>query len=370
MTATTAWTADAVVTPEAVLRPGTVVVDGDGRIVDVRSAGRTDGTRLPPDVVLVPGAVDLHGDAVEKLAEPRPGARMPFGVAARALDRRLAAAGVTTAYSALGFAGDELGLREPGASAALAEAVGSLPGACVEHRIHLRVELSHAASVKAAVHVVLSGGASLVSVMDHTPGQGQFTTVEAYAAYHRSTYGTDAAGLQARIDEKLAAGAAIADHARLVSRAAAGAGVPLAWHDPDSAAAVHAAADAGAAIAEFPTTVDAARSARERGLCVVMGAPNLLRGSSTSGNLSAVECLRLGLLDALVSDYYPEATWPSVLRAGLPLREAVRLVAGAPAAAAGLPDRGRIAEGLRADLVALRPDGTVVTTVVAGRTVA
>jgi len=346
------------------------VAGADGRILEVRGAVRRDAMRLEPDVVLVPGAVDLHGDAVEKLAEPRAGARMPFDVAARSLDRRLAAAGVTTAFSALGFAGDELGLREPGASADLAEAVRSLPDPCVEHRIHLRVELSHAAPVKAAVDVVLSGGAALVSVMDHTPGQGQFTSVEAYAAYHRSTYGTDAAGLQARIDEKLAAGAAITQHARTVSQAAARAGIPLAWHDPDNSAAVHAAADAGAAVAEFPTTVEAARAARERGLCVVMGAPNLLRGSSTSGNLSAVECLQLGLLDALVSDYYPEALWPSVLRAGLSLQDAVRLLAQAPAAAAGLTDRGRIDEGLRADLVALRPDGTVVGAVVAGRAVA
>lgn len=370
MSSTTAWTADAVVTPDEVLRPGTVVVDRQGCILDVRREGCSGETRLAPDVVLAPGAVDLHGDAIEKLAEPRPGARMPFTVAARSLDRRLAAAGVTTAFSALGFAGDELGLREPGASAALAETVRSLADPCVDHRIHLRVELSHAASVKAAADVVLSGGAALLSVMDHTPGQGQFTTVDAYAAYHEKTYGASGPALQARIDDKLSAGSAIAEHAALMAWAAARAGVPFAWHDPDTAAVVERAAGAGATIAEFPTTVEAARTARARRLTVVMGAPNLLRGSSTSGNLSAVECLRLGVLDALVSDYYPEAIWPAVLQAALPLHDAVRLVAEAPALAAGLRDRGRIELGLRADLVGVRADGTVIRTIVAGRVVA
>jgi alpha-D-ribose 1-methylphosphonate 5-triphosphate diphosphatase len=132
---------------------------------------------------------------------------------------------------------------------------------------------------------------------------------------------------------------------------------------------VQRALDAGARIAEFPTTEAAARAAREVGLAVLMGAPNLLRGSSSSGNLSAVETLRLGLLDGLVSDYYPEAIWPAVLRGGLSLTDAVGFAADSPARAAGLDDRGRIEPGHRADPVALRPDGTVVRTIVAGRVV-
>lgn len=370
MSGTKSWMADAVVTPEEVLRPGTVVVDAEGCVVDVHPSASVSGTRFGPGITLVPGAVDLHGDALEKLAEPRPGTRMPFGVAARALDRRLAAAGVTTSFSALSFAGDELGLREPGASAQLAHALRSLPHPYVDHRIHLRVELSHASSVKAAVDVVAAGGAALLSVMDHTPGQGQFRTVEAYGAYLQRTYGAGAPERQACLDDKLSAGAAITGHAQLVAAAAAEAGVPLAWHDPDTAAVVQCAADAGAVIAEFPTTLEAARAARARALYVVMGAPNLLRGSSSSGNLSAVECLRSGLLDALVSDYYPEAIWPAVFRSGLPLLDGVRLVTQAPAMAAGLIDRGCIRPGLRADLVALHSDGTVARTIVAGRSVA
>lgn len=370
MTATS-WTAGTVVCPTATLTPGTVHVDGDGRITDVRAGASPDASDLGGDVLLVPGAVDLHGDAIEKLAEPRPGVRMPFPVAARALDRRLAASGVTTAYSALSFAGDELGLREPAAAADLAAALRDLPDPSVRHLIHLRVELTHGPSVEAAAALLgRPGDVALVSVMNHTPGQGQFTTVAAYAAFHEKTYGTGGAALDLRVREKLAAASAAPKHLATVARAAANAGTPLAYHDPDSPAAVQRAHAAGARIAEFPTTEAAARAARKLGLTVLMGAPNLLRGSSSSGNLSAVQTLRYGLLDGLVSDYYPEAMWPAVIRAGLPLCDAAGLVADVPARAAGLTDRGRIEPGRRADLVAVRSDGTVVRTIVAGRVVA
>src|SRR6266536_3047800 len=126
----------------------------------------------------------------------------------------------------------------------------------------------------------------------------------------------------------------------------------------------------GAVIAEFPTTADAAASAGPAGLAVAMGAPNLLLGRSTGGNLSAVEALAAGTLDLLVSDYYPEAMWPAALASGLPLPAAVALVTAAPARVAGLHDRGVLAPALRADLAALRPDGTIVRTLVCGQPIA
>jgi alpha-D-ribose 1-methylphosphonate 5-triphosphate diphosphatase len=363
------WTAAAVVTPDRVLRPGTVSAGDDGRITDVRE-GTVPGAHDLGDVLLAPGAVDLHSDAVEKLAEPRPGVRLPFGVAVRALDRRLAGAGVTTGYAALSLAGDEIGLRERWATEALAGELRVLDDPLVDHRLHLRVEVTDADSVSAAEELLAGGQVALLSVMNHTPGQGQFRSTDSYVAFYRRNYAVGERELHARIGMKVAAGPHLTERLGRLAGAARSGGVPFAWHDPDSAGTIARAGAHGAVIAEFPTTVEAARAARPAGLAVAMGAPNLLLRRSTSGNLSAVDALAEGALDLLVSDYYPEAMWPAALASGLPLPAAVALVSAAPARVAGLTDRGVLAPGRRADLVALDRDGTVRRTVVAGRTVA
>lgn len=367
---TSQWTAGTVLTPDRTLSPGTVVVDGDGTILDVAPGASGAAVDLGSSTVLVPGAVDLHGDALEKMVEPRPGVRMPFALAARALDRRLAAAGVTTSFSALSFAGDELGLRDPAASAELARAVREQADPLVDHRVHLRVEVTDEASVAAAVETARTGGLGLLSAMNHTPGQGQFTDLDSYVRYHEKTYGTAAEESRRRAESKLAGHAAIPGRLSRLADAARAAGLALAWHDPDSAESVERAAALGVGITEFPTVKEALLAANDRGLTVAMGAPNLLRRSSSSGNLSALDAMGLGTVDALVSDYYPEALWPAVWSVDLTPRERAELVAGHPARAAGLTDRGRIEPGLRADLVGVGPDGTVRCTVVAGRRVA
>lgn len=363
------WTAGTVVAQAGVLEPGTVSVDAAGRIQEVVPGVTRGAVDLGSGTTLVPGAVDLHGDAVEKLVEPRPGVRMPFAVAVRALDRRLAAAGVTTSFSALSFAGDELGLRDPAASAALARELRFQEDPVVDHRMHLRVEVTDAASVAAAQAAILAGEVDLVSVMNHTPGQGQFSDFEAYVSYHERTYGTSVEESRRRAAAKQEMRDALAEHLDRIASAAHAADVSFAWHDPDTADSVDRATGLGATIAEFPTTQEALGAAAKRGLTVVMGAPNLLRRTSSSGNLSAVDAMAARVLDVLVSDYYPEAMWPAVVQCGRPLAEAVDMVAGRPAEAAGLTDRGRIAPGLRADLVGIGPDGSVLCTIVAGRRV-
>ena len=365
---TTCWTAGTVVAGNRVLSPGTVAVNAEGLIEEVTS-GAVPGTHDLGDAILVPGAIDLHSDAVEKLAEPRPGVRLPFGLAVRALDSRLAMAGVTTAYAALSLAGDEIGLRERAATEALADELRALPDPRVEHRLHLRVEITDGPSVAAAERLVAQGSVALLSVMNHTPGQGQFRTLESYVSFYRRNYAEDERDLFSRVGVKMAETAHLEPRLTRLASAARRAGVPLAWHDADSAETVARAHAHGASIAEFPTTLEAARAAGSARLAVAMGAPNLLLRRSTSGNLGAVEALAARALDLLVSDYYPEAMWPAALASGLPLPDAVRLVATTPARAGRLTDRGRIAPGLRADLVALRPDGTVCRTLVAGRIV-
>jgi alpha-D-ribose 1-methylphosphonate 5-triphosphate diphosphatase len=359
------FSAGTVVAGDRLLAPGTVVVAADGTIAGVRAGRMPGGTDLG-DVLLAPGAVDLHSDAVEKLAEPRPGVRMPFGAAVRALDCRLAGAGVTTGFAALSLAGDEIGLRQRSATEALAEQLRDLPAPRVRHRLHLRVEITDEPSVEAALALLGRGGVHLLSVMNHTPGQGQFGGVGSYVSFYRDNYGVSEPDLHARIAVKVAAAPHLDGRLDRLAAAARRAGVVLAWHDPDSAEAVAAAARRGVAVAEFPTTMAAADAAGPAGLAVAVGAPNLLLRRSTSGNLSAADALARGVVTMLVSDYYPEALWPAALGCGLPLPRAVALVTRAPARAAGLADRGELAPGRRADLVALRPDGTAVRTIVAG----
>lgn len=356
---TGAWAAGTVVVGDRVLAPGTVVAGADGLIAAVEPGVRRGARDLGASTILVPGAVDLHGDAIEGLCEPRPGVRMPLEVAARALDARLASSGVTTGFAAVSFAGRELGLRDPATAAALLATLRELPDPRVEHRAHARVEVTDPESVAAAERMVRAGEVDLASVMDHTPGQGQFQSVAAYARYQEGHYGRSRVEIEELLGTKLGGAERVSELAQRVAAAASAAGIPLAWHDPDSPAVVATAAAMGAVIAEFPTTAVAARAAREAGMAVAGGAPNLLRGVSSSGNLSAREALRAGVLDVAVSDYYPEAMWPAALATGLPLPAAVALVSAAPARAAGLDDRGRLAEGLRADLVGLDGLGRV-----------
>jgi alpha-D-ribose 1-methylphosphonate 5-triphosphate diphosphatase len=366
---TASWSAGTVVLPDRVLTPGTVVVEG-GRITSVHSGVRFGDDDFGPNAIIAPGAVDLHSDAVEKLAEPRPGVRLPFPIAVRSLDRRLAGAGVTTAFAALSLAGDEIGLRERLATEALACELRALAQPHVDHRLHLRVEITDEGSVAAAEELLAVGVVHLLSVMNHTPGQGQFTSIDSYLAFYARNYAMSEPDLRARIGVKLAAGPHLDARLTRLAYAADRAGVPLAWHDPDSPGTIAQARSYGATIAEFPTTAAAAYAAAPAGLTVAMGAPNLLLRRSTSGNLSATDALAAGALDLLVSDYYPEAMWPAALGSGLPLPEAVRLVTAAPAAAAGLADRGVLAAGHRADLVALHADGSVIRVMAAGRIVA
>jgi alpha-D-ribose 1-methylphosphonate 5-triphosphate diphosphatase len=364
------WSAGVVVTPDEVLRPGTVIVGPDGRVDDVAEGTRPGTVDLGSATVLMPGAVDLHCDAVEKLVEPRPGVRMPLDTALEALDRRMAAAGITTAYAALSLAGPELGLRDAVATAELVAAIVTLGSTRTDHRVHLRVEVTDTACVRTAEELIGQGSAEIVSLMDHTPGRGQFTTLEAYVAFHTATSGRTEADVRAHAAAKEARGDQVPHLAGRVANAAKGMAVPLACHDPDSRETVDVAVSLGAVIAEFPTTLDAARHAHAVGVAVAMGSPNILRGRSSSGNVAAGDVLREGSLDLLVSDYYPEATWPAAFSAGLSLRRIADLVAGAPARAAGLIDRGELSPGRRADFVAVDDRGRVTLTVRNGRVVA
>jgi len=307
---------------------------------------------------LMPGMIDLHCDALEKEVEPRPNVHFPLDFACAQADKRNAAAGVTTVFHALSFANEELGVRNNAFAAAVARAVHAWnPHGLIDNRVHCRYEVTDPTAPEMLLELMAAGEMHLLSVMDHSPGQGQFKDIAAYRDYLARTYKKSEGELDALMENKLAqAGGAMARIRRLIGAAQAQ-GIRIASHDDDTPEKVETLHGLGVGISEFPINLESARAARERGMSTVFGAPNILRGKSQSGAVRALDAVKAGVADCLCADYHPAALIVAVFRlpelAAITLADAVRLVSTNPARAAGLTDRGEIAVGKRADLVAV-----------------
>ena len=233
----------------------------------------------------------------------------------------------------------------------------------ISHHIHLRAEICSQSLVGELDSFGPEDRVGLVSLMDHTPGQRQFADPDKLRAYIQGKKGLSAEQFDVYCDElrgyQREFGAA---HEAAAVAAAGRLGAALASHDDTTEAQVATSAGHGARIAEFPTTHEAARACRARGIAVMMGAPNVIRGGSHSGNVAASELAEMGLLDILSSDYVPSALLLAAMRMAEltgDLPKAIAAVTSAPARAVGLTDRGRIAPGLRADLIRVRTEGDV-----------
>ncbi len=343
--------------------PGTLAFAG-GRITAVSPGDRprlhdADTLDLDGDFLL-PGLVDLHTDNLERQVEPRPGARWPSRAAMLAHDAQCAAAGVTTVLDALCLgeldAADSRSrtFRDGLADGDALHDTGLLRA---EHFLHLRCELPAEGLPASLAPLARHPRLRMVSLMDHTPGHGQFADLDRYRAMHRRD-GLDEAAIDRRIARLLAQRDRLrAPNRRAVLDCLRDTPVALASHDDATEAEVAANHDDGIAISEFPVAEPAARAARALGMAVIAGAPNVARGGSHSGNVAAATLIRAGLVDALASDYVPASLLDAAFRTaadGLPLYDAVALVTQRPAALAGLADRGRLAPGLRADLLRVR----------------
>lgn len=340
---------------------GSVAVE-DGRIAEVSEGGAMrSGVDFEGDYLL-PGLVELHTDHLESHYEPRPAVTWHAGSAVLAYDAQIAAAGITTVFDCFRIGSDEmdtrLGFGEtylPLADAVARAAEAGLLRA--EHRTHLRCEVSAPNVVAVLEDFLASRPAHLISLMDHTPGQRQFRDLEKYLVYYSGVSGRPRAELEEAARERQRTGAprALKNRPRIVALARARA-ITIASHDDTTLAEVDLAHADGVAIAEFPTTLEAAAASRALGMATVMGAPNVVRGGSHSGNVAARDLADAGHLDILSSDYVPAALLMAAFRlAETPavggLAGAVRLVSKAPAEAAGLDDRGEIAVGRRADIL-------------------
>jgi alpha-D-ribose 1-methylphosphonate 5-triphosphate diphosphatase len=350
-----------IVTADAVVRGGLTV--DRGVIQEVLPAGRAGSAAIDFDGgYLLPGLVELHTDNLERQFQPRPKVRWPAQAAMLAHDRQIAAAGITTVCDGV-CVGIYGGKRErieflQTSLEALHEAQHNR-SLTAEHFLHLRCEVSDPHVVEMFEPLLEEPTLKLVSLMDHTPGQRQWHDIDKYRTFHRGRTEASEEEFMALIERRIEEQKLYAEqHRRKLLALMRGRPITLASHDDTTALHVEEAAADGITISEFPTTHVAAKAAREQGLGVVMGAPNLVLGGSHSGNVSAQHLAEEGLLDALSSDYVPVSLLHAAFRLhrvlDMPLPEAIAPVSRNPAAMIGLHDRGVIAPGLRADLVRAR----------------
>jgi alpha-D-ribose 1-methylphosphonate 5-triphosphate diphosphatase len=330
----------------------------DGRIADITSGPSAAGEDLGGDL-LIPGLVELHTDHIEGHYLPRPKVRWNMMAALQAHDAQIAASGITTVFDALRVGMDEDALLTSKDMLAMADTVGAAAAAGrlrADHYIHLRCEVSAPDVLDHFENFATRPLARLVSLMDHAPGQRQFVDFETYRSYYQRKMSLTDAAFKVFCDRRIAQSEIHSDpNRRAIAQYCRGAGIAVASHDDATLDHVEEGLELGVTLAEFPTTIEAARASHEAGLLVLMGAPNIVRGGSHSGNVSAADLLARGVLDILSSDYVPfsllQSAFALVDAGTLDLPAAIRLVSTNPAKAARFDDRGAIAPGLRADLV-------------------
>ena len=306
--------------------------------------------------ILMPGMIDLHCDAIEKEVEPRPNVHFPLDFAVAQADKRNAAAGITTVFHAISFAHDELGLRNNHFAANIAKAIHAwAPHGLIDNRVHCRYEITDESGLPVLLDLLANDDMHLLSLMDHTPGQGQFKDMAAYRDYLARNYKKTDSELDEIIDKKLAAANGAFERAKTLIKAAQALDISVASHDDDNRERIEIMTGLGVKISEFPINMEAAVAAQELGMSTIFGAPNLLRGKSQSGSMKALDAIEAGVADCLCADYSPAALIVAVMKlpslTDIDLASAVRLVTFNPAKAAGLNDRGEIAVGKRADLI-------------------
>ncbi|MEO1180231.1 MAG: alpha-D-ribose 1-methylphosphonate 5-triphosphate diphosphatase [Cyanobacteria bacterium J06636_28] len=345
---------------------GTLVVK-DSVITDIQPGIVDQGQNGQGDY-LMPGLIELHTDNLERCMSPRPKVHWPLDVAAVHHDRDLAGAGITTVCDAISIGDLTPGSLRMTQFGPMIDTIyqGQTTGRfSVDHRLHLRCELGYDQVYDLVTTYAEHPLLSLMSLMDHTPGQRQFVKLDKYKEYYQGKHGVSAGEMEGFIRDRIASQQlhAVDNRRKLVDLAQAQ-NICLASHDDATPEHVQEALDDGAAIAEFPTTLAAAKEAHSHGLQVMMGAPNLILGGSHSGNVSAMDLVKQDLADIISSDYVPQSLVQAMFliaeAVNVPLHQAMRLFTLNPAKAIGLDcDRGSLEVGKRADMITLHHDGVV-----------
>ena len=347
------------VLPDEVLR-GQIRLTG-GRIADM-----AEGTAVPHGAIdcggdlVMPGLIELHTDNLERHIQPRPKVDWPHQAAIVAHDAELASVGITTVFDALrvgsiltdatntygeyarALADEILDLRRQGALK-------------ISHFLHLRAETCSETLIEELARFGPADRIGIVSLMDHTPGERQFRDLSKLKEYVVGKHGMSEDGFAQHVASQRALRARLgARHEAAVVAEARRYGATLASHDDTTADQVAISAAHGVHFAEFPTTLDAAEACHRHGILVMMGAPNLIRGGSHSGNVAASKLAELGRLDVLSSDYVPSSLLSGALMLGDlwgDVARGIATVTAAPAGTVGLTDRGRLQTGARADVI-------------------
>jgi len=344
---------------------GTLVIR-DGRIAEIQP-GRAHHASAQDcgGEIIIPGVVDVHTDNLERQVQPRANARWPSLSAFIAHDAQCAAAGVTTVLDALCLG--EVGF-EQGRDQTFHDGVRDLTALHgqdfmkAEHLLHLRCELPARDMPGLLEGVADHPLVAMVSLMDHSPGVGQYRDLERYRAMRLRQSRLSEAEIETRIAELRAQRDELREpQRRLVIDRFSGRGIPLASHDDEDASEVSRNAQDGIQVSEFPVTMEAAMEAAGIGVGVIAGAPNIVRGGSHSGNVAAMDLVRAGAVYVLASDYVPpaliEAAFLVSEQVGLP--RAIAMITCNAAAMCRLDDRGALEVGLRADLVRITQHGAM-----------
>lgn len=312
---------------------------------------------------ITPGVVELHTDNMEKHFSPRPGVGWHPRSAVVAHDTQIIGAGITTVFDALAIGDlnyDGTRIKNLNSMAETIEIARSEDLFRAEHFLHMRCELSYEGVLELFQPFADNELVKMVSFMDHAPGQRQFTDVSKYRQYFQEKYNISKDGIEDFIKRHTENSQRYSDgHRQGIAEICRDKNFAMASHDDATIDHVAEASEYGMVISEFPTTKTAAHSAREKGMKVLMGAPNVVRGESHSGNVSALDLAELGRVDILSSDYFPA----SILHGAfvmhrevqdITISQAINTVTANPARAANLNDRGEISPGKRADLVRVK----------------
>jgi alpha-D-ribose 1-methylphosphonate 5-triphosphate diphosphatase len=331
-------------------------------------------------LMILPGFIDLHSDAIETEIQPRPGGRFPIKIALVELDKKLASCGITTMYHCLTFGDSDTNeIRRTETTLDIIRDLNRLGSSLrIRNRIHARFEITdvHCAAVVEAL--IREQAVQMFSIMDHTPGQGQFTSMEHFKTYYGRAEKLNDDEITELARKRKQARADLCDHyIRKLTSLCRQYKIPMASHDDDTQEKVRWVYDMGIRLSEFPVKLAAARCAAGLGMYVMMGAPNVVRGSSLTDNLSGRNAIQQGYCNIIGSDYSPAMMLHAIftlhrLQMG-PLNELVKMVSYNPAKAIGIDERlGSIQEGLWADLVLVDPSDSiprVVKTFVSGKQV-
>lgn len=349
-----------IVTPTEIIH-GTLTVN-HGKITDVEPGNSSCSTAIDFEGdYLIPGLIEMHTDNMEKNLEPRPGVKWPSPMAAvLAHDAQIASSGITTVLDAISIGEAHKKGRDAFLDASIKGIEDGLKNNILraDHKIHLRCEVVGSNVLEMFEPHAENPLVILVSLMDHTPGQRQWRKIEHWLTYNKESH-LPKDIIEQKLSTLIEAREQYGDlHRREIVSICRERGLIIATHDDTEVSHVDEAAADGAAISEFPTTIAAAQRAHELGLKTIMGSPNVVRGGSHSGNVSAAKLAKLGLLDGLSSDYVPA----SLLHAGfllhedigLDLHDAIKIISANTADMIGLHDRGRIEVGLRGDLVRVK----------------